>query len=193
MFGLIIGALKVAALVLSVASAGVSICRNLGILKPDTEPEDLGDRALQAKEAGINPEDYDGRFEEYRDKIENFEIDPEKSNTYKTEQKIAAAGEVAGWALMDYYGKESGVDKFIEGEWNKNESYYEPARAAAYMEEFKGGGMDKIGDYFDNKLDSLQGIKQIEGKLQEAEKSLGVSEGEAKERLQAEVERRAEV
>ena len=52
--------------------------------------------------------------------------------------------------------------------------------------------MDKIGDYFDNKLDSLQGIKQIEGKLQEAEKSLGVSEDEAKERLQVEVERRAE-
>ena len=60
------------------------------------------------------------------------------------------------------------------------------------MEEFKDGGMEKIGDYFDNKLDSLQGIKKIEGKLQEAEKSLGVSEEEAKERLQAEVERRTE-
>lgn len=192
MFGLIIGALEVAAFVVTVVSAAVSICRNLGILKPDTEPEDLGDRALQAKEAGINPEDYDGRFEEYRDKIENFEIDPEKSKNYTPEQKLAAAGEVTGWALTEYYGKESGVDKFIECEWNKNEGYYEPARAAAYMEEFKGGGMDKIGDYFDNKLDSLQGIKQIEGKLQEAEKSLGVSEDEAKERLQVEVERRAE-
>ena len=152
----------------------------------------MGDRALQAKEAGINPEDYDGRFEEYKDKIENFEIDPEKSKNYTPEQKLAAAGEIAGWALTEHYGKASGVEKFIECEWNKNGKYYEPERTAAYMEEFKDGGMEKIGDYFDNKLDSLQGIKQIEGKLQEAEKSLGVSEEEAKERLQAEVERRTE-
>lgn len=192
MFGLILGALRVVALVVTVVDAGISICRNLGLLKPDTEPEDLGDRALQAKDAGINPEDYDGRFEEYRDKIENFELDPEKSKNYTSEQKLAAAGEVAGWALTEHYGKESGVDKFIEYEWNKNEGYYEPARAAAYMEEFKDGGMEKIGDYFDNKLNALADIKQIEGKLQEAEKTLGVSDEEAKEKLQAETERRAE-
>ena len=108
MFGLIIGALRVVALVVTVY-AGISICRNLGLLKPDTEPENLGDRALQANEAGIDPEDYDGRFEEYRDKIEKFEIYQEKSNTYTTDQKLAAAGEVAGWALTEHYGKETGI------------------------------------------------------------------------------------
>ena len=59
------------------------------------------------------------------------------------------------------------------------------------MEAFKEGGMDKIGPYLDNRLNNMQDIKTIDVKLTEAEEKLGVSEEEAKERLDQEIERRA--
>lgn len=191
MFGLIVGVLKVAALVATVVDAGVSICRHLGILKPETKTEDLGDRAMQAREAGIRAEDYDGRFDEYKEKIENFEIDPEKSKTYSPADKIQAAGEIVGWGLTEHYGKASGVEDFIRQEFNKHDAFYTPERAEQYMEAFKEGGMDKIGPYLDNRLNNMQDIKTIDVKLTEAEEKLGVSEEEAKERLDQEIERRA--
>lgn len=78
--------------VLSVVStlidSGFKICKTLGILDKNANKDELGDRYLQARDNGIRVEDYAGRFEEYRDKIASFELDPEKSKAFTAEQKM---------------------------------------------------------------------------------------------------------
>ena len=52
-----------------------------------TNPEQLGDKALQADEDGIHPDNYD-TFGEYLNAVEEFEIDPDKSkNGQKKKRK----------------------------------------------------------------------------------------------------------
>ncbi len=62
----------------SVVGLLVNVAKALGIyeeLKPET-----AEKALQAEEEGIKPENFD-TFDEYMNEIENFEIDPEKTHT----------------------------------------------------------------------------------------------------------------
>ena len=185
------GAFRVAAFAVNVVSAGIAICRALGIFKQDMDSEELGDRAIQAYDAGIRPEDYEGRFKEYREKIENFELDPEKSKQIDANDKLKVAGNIAGWGITDFFGQASGIGKFIK-DINENGGFYTPERATAYLEAFKNGGMDKIGDFFNNKLDSVKDIEVVEAKLTDAEKKLGCSDKDAEANLDQEMERRSE-
>ena len=91
----------------------VSIGKTLGIIKSDTNPEDLGDKALQAEEEGITPEDYES-FEDYVKAIEDFEVDPEKSNLYTEEEKTMKAVEVASGVIVEKYGDEMPLEEFCE-------------------------------------------------------------------------------
>jgi len=193
----IIPILKMACTVLSVVStlidSGFKICKTLGILDKNANKDELGDRYLQARDNGIRVDDYAGRFEEYRDKIASFELDPEKSKAFTAEQKNEAAGQFIGWALAEHYGEESGIRNFIEQEANRHGDFYsQKDRLGAYLETFKDGGMDKIGEYFDNKLGSVKDIETVEAKLAEAEKKAGFSDKDAMDNLDREVEKRAE-
>lgn len=62
----------------------------LGFIAPNQKVEDLGDRALQAREAGITLESSKD-FEAYMEKLRNFEIDPEKSAKRTQVEKLCAA------------------------------------------------------------------------------------------------------
>lgn len=193
----IISALKIACTVLSIASTlidtGFKICKTLGILDKNANKEEIGDRYLQARDNGIRVEDYAGRFEEYRDKIASFELDPEKSKTFTAEQKNEAAGQFIAWALSEHYGEGSGIRDFIEKEVNRHGDFYgQHDRLGAYLEIFKDGGMNKIGDYFDNRLGSVKEIESVEAKLTEAEKKAGFSDKDAMDNLDKEVEKRSE-
>ena len=83
------------------------VCKALGILDADENTEDLGDRAMQAEEAGIKPENFE-TYQEYKATIDAFELDPEKSEKYKPEEKVAAGLGVEFWALEDKFGKGAG-------------------------------------------------------------------------------------
>ena len=185
------GAFSVVSFAVNVISTGIAICKALGIFKQDMDSEELGDRAIQAYDAGIRPEDYEGRFKEYREKIENFELDPEKSKQIDANDKLKVAGNIAGWGITDFFGQASGIGKFIK-DINENGGFYTPERATAYLEAFKNGGMDKIGDFFNNKLDSVKDIEVVEAKLTDAEKKLGCSDKDAEANLDQEMDRRSE-
>lgn len=102
MFGLIIGAivsvattvvkaLAVAGLAIEglkkLANAFVALGKALGLLKPETRVEDLGDQVIQAEQAGIKPEDFTS-YAEYMKKVEEFKVDPEKSKLIPEEDKL---------------------------------------------------------------------------------------------------------
>ena len=79
--GLAIQGLKV------LANAFIALGKALGIIKPETTPEELGDKAIQAEEAGIKPENFDS-YAQYVKAVEGFKVDPEKSKLIPEEEKL---------------------------------------------------------------------------------------------------------
>lgn len=94
----ILGAITAVALAIqAVAVIGqilMTVAKSLGLIEDDQQSvEDLGDKAIQAADEGIVPENYES-YEQYLHDVENFELDPEKSASIKQEEKIAKGAEV---------------------------------------------------------------------------------------------------
>ncbi len=79
------------------------IVKGLNIVQPEANVTDLGDKALQAEEAGIKPENYNS-YEEYLKAVEKFETDPERSEKIKEEDKLQKGAEVMTATLIERYG-----------------------------------------------------------------------------------------
>lgn len=79
------------------------ILKGLGLINPDEEVTDIGDKAIQAEAEGVNPENYDS-YEEYLKAVEEFEIDPEKSLTIDDGKKLEKGVEVITATLLERYG-----------------------------------------------------------------------------------------
>ena len=79
-----------------------AIGKALGLIKEDEKLEDLGDKALQAEEQGITPDKFKS-YEEYANRIQNFELDPEKSKNYSTEDKMKKSMEVYSKLIAEKY------------------------------------------------------------------------------------------
>ena len=84
----------------AIGGALLGIAKTLGIIKPETEVDELGDKALQAYEIGIKPENYDS-YEEYVKAVQDFKTDPEKSKLYTDEQKINKGTELSYGVAME--------------------------------------------------------------------------------------------
>lgn len=74
----------------------------LGLIKPETKVDELGDRALQAEENGIKPEDFDS-YADYFKTIEEYPLDPEKSKLIPEEDKIKKGMELASGMMIENY------------------------------------------------------------------------------------------
>lgn len=77
----------------------VTLGKALGLIKPDIKVSELGDKALQS---GYNPEDYDS-YLEYVNAVENYNLDPEKSNLTTEEDKLKRAMELAVGVTIEKY------------------------------------------------------------------------------------------
>ena len=77
----------------------VTLGKALGLIKPDIKVSELGDKALQS---GYNPEDYDS-YLEYVNAVENYNLDPEKSNLTTEEDKLKKAMELAVVVTIEKY------------------------------------------------------------------------------------------
>lgn len=97
----------------------------LGIIKEDTNLEELGDKALQAEQEGIKPENFK-TYDEYVRKIETFELDPEKSKKLSPEEKNRRGIEVMSGMVLDAMGPNVPMQKFLEIVLaNNNRGYFE--------------------------------------------------------------------
>ena len=79
------------------------IFKGLGLLAPEEEITDLGDKAIQAEKQGIKAENYDS-YEEYLKAVKSFEIDEEKSANIDDNAKIEKGIEVITAVLVEKYG-----------------------------------------------------------------------------------------
>lgn len=96
--GLAVQGLKV------VGNAIVSIAKALGIIKPERDIEEIGDRALQAEEKGMTPDKY-ASYEAWVKAIEedDWGYDPEKNKDMEPEKKIGKGVEVSSAVIMEKF------------------------------------------------------------------------------------------
>ena len=149
---LVVDALKI------VGNAIASIAKALGIIKPERDVEELGDRALQAEEMGIKPEDYDS-YEAWVRKIEddNWGYDPEKNKDMNAEDKILKGVEVSTAVTMEKFPNLP-IQEFYEIV-NSNKEFFTVER----MDEIgklactDGDAFENVINYMTNKTnDSIQ-------------------------------------
>lgn len=105
----------------------------LGIIGPNENAKELGDKAIQAEEEGITPENYDS-YEEYMDAVRKFELDPEKSEQIEDEDKLKKGTEIFTTVMVDRLGKVSAEDLLVV--MAKNPMYFEN-RMPLIMEKLK--------------------------------------------------------
>lgn len=61
----------------------------LGVIDHNENPEDIGEKYLQAGESGIRVEDFDN-YDDFVKEIENFDIDPKKVNDHSVKERLDA-------------------------------------------------------------------------------------------------------
>lgn len=105
--GLAVQGLKV------IGNAIASIAKALGIIKPDRDIEEIGDRALQAEEKGILPDKY-ASYEEWVKDIEkdDWGYDPEKNKDMDPQKKILKGVEVATGVAVERF-PEMPIQQFL--------------------------------------------------------------------------------
>jgi len=131
--------------------------------------EQLGEKALQAKAAGIIPEKFE-TFESYRKAVENIKIDPSQTNDFSRFNKI--------WEGMHIFIKtieaktNIGMERFIM-ETGHHTSLFTSDRVKTYIETFMKNKIDlnKATDYFGKKLNDRETIT-VQETIFEAEKKL---------------------
>ena len=126
-----------------------TVLQILGIFKPDEDVEDMGDRAIQAGEAGIKPDKFDN-LEEYMDEIRNFKLDPEKSAQMSGVEKIAAGLAIGATGLEKKFDAPEGSMGPLWLLAASNPAYFTAERLVNLV---KGGGdMGTVVRFFEGKL-----------------------------------------
>ena len=152
----------------AVASVVVAVCQILSTLRQDEKAEDLGDRALQAAESGIRPENFD-RYDDYLDSIRKFEINPEKSAQYSPDTKAAAGMQVAISSLEDRFKTPVGALYGLPILIAMNKDFFNPDRLSALLKTTHD--INAVVDYLDGRLGRSERAT-VETTLLKAEQSL---------------------
>lgn len=82
-----------------IGGALLNLAKSLGLIKPQMQVDELGDRAIQSN---YDPEDYN-TYDDYVKAVEQFELDPEKSKTISEEEKIKKGTELAAGLMIEKY------------------------------------------------------------------------------------------
>jgi len=152
----------------SVGNIATGLLQSFGIFKEKETVEDMGDRAFQAHEQNIVPEQFDN-FDQYLDNLRNFPLDPEKSKEITTDQKIYKGLEVAGRGLDDKFNTPTGTMSKVFELAAQSPDFFTADRFKSILD----SGMDivSIADYFEGKLGAGEAL-DVEADLFKIEQSL---------------------
>lgn len=128
-----------------IGNAIASIAKVLGIIKPERDIQDIGDRALQAEEKGMTPDKY-STYETWLRAIEedDWGYDPEKNKDMDSEKKILKGIEVTTAVTMERF-PDLPIQDFFTIAANKPEF-------------FTGERINAIGNLAKNDLDSFSKV-----------------------------------
>ena len=119
----------------TLGSVIIGILKALGIVKQERTVDELGDKAIQAEEADIRPENYD-TYEEYVRAVEAYETDPEKSKQISEEDKVKKGVELITGIAVERY-KDFPVQEYLELV-GKNPAYFTEARMKEFNKMLEG-------------------------------------------------------
>lgn len=96
-----------------------SLGKALGLIKPETKVEDLGDKAIQSE---YNPENFDS-YADYVKAVEAYDLDPEKSKLTTEEEKIKKGMELAAGVTIEKY-QDFPIEEFCVAVGQNPEFFY---------------------------------------------------------------------
>lgn len=140
---------------------------------PETDVEELGDKALQAEEDGITPENFES-FEEYVEAIDKFELDPEKSKSYTPEEKQSAGIGVMYNASMDNLNVDENMRTDFFELISEKKDYFTPDRMVE-LSQACSDGLITIADitgYMTDKLEDSRTIQNVRDVLVDIEQKI---------------------
>ena len=149
-----------------VAAVICNIGRALGFIEAGENPEELGDKIIQAQEQGITLDSCEGDYKAYMEKIRNFKVDPERSKTITENDKLVATSVVVGARIEDHYGTSIAPLVPLIG---RMPEFFNGGRLKSLLD--SGMPVSKISDYFGSKLNLKQEVP-IEAELIVNEKKM---------------------
>lgn len=151
-----------------VGNIAQAVLQAFAIFKPGETTEEMGDRALQAKDEGITPEGFDS-FDDYLARVREQKLDPVKSASFSEVEKVTAGLAIGAAALDKRFNVGDGVMGNLWVLAAASPGFFNAERLTSIL-----GKTTDIGSvirYFDGKLDLEQAVG-VEKKLMEAEKGL---------------------
>lgn len=154
-----------------------SLGKALGLIKPETKVEDLGDKAIQSE---YNPENFDS-YADYVKAVEAYDLDPEKSKLTTEEEKIKKGMELAAGVTIEKY-QDFPIEEFCVAV-GQNPEFFTEAKMGEIAKL-----MEADGQYIPSILNYVNGSEKDSKKIQAAvdtllgvEKSVnpGISDKEA--------------
>lgn len=152
-----------------------ALAQMLGIFKSNEDIEDMGDRAIQAGEAGIQMEKY-SNYDEYMTAIRNFELDPEKSKEIDKDKKLLTGIGLASKGIEDKFDLPEGTGGILATMVALNSAYFTEKRLDTWL---KSDSID-VGtmiSYFDNKLGPADNLSTVESIIK-TEKTISSSKSD---------------
>lgn len=156
-----------------VGAIAEAVCKCLGIFKQDEQIEEIGDRAMQATEAGVKPDNFD-RYEEYIEAIRNFDLDPKKSESYDRKDLLVMGTTVASKGLDEKLQLADGTSSHLWLMAAANPDYFSGDRLQTIIT--SSNPMDVI-NYFSGKLGPAS-ERSVESRLVAMEKALDPEKSE---------------
>lgn len=161
----------------SLAAPLLELGKELGLIEPETDVEDLGDKAIQSD---LNPDDFDC-YEEYLKAVEDYILDPEKSKLSTEEKKIQKGIELTVGVMIDKY-QEFPMGEFINM-IGHNQSFFTESKMGelAIVIKTDGQSISDILHYVDGTEKNSTKIQGTVDTLLEIEKNTnpGLSDKEA--------------
>ena len=161
----------------SLAAPLLELGKELGLIEPETDVEDLGDKAIQSD---LNPDDFDC-YEEYLKAVEDYKLDPEKSKLSTEEKKIQKGIELTVGVMIDKY-QDFSMDKFINM-IGHNQNFFTEAKMGEIAKVIKtdGQSITDILHYVDGTEKNSTKLQGTVDTLLEIEKNTnpGISDKEA--------------
>lgn len=161
----------------SLAAPLLELGKELGLIEPETDVEDLGDKAIQSD---LKPDDFDC-YEEYLKAVEDYKLDPEKSKLSTEEKKIQKGIELTVGVMIAKY------QNFPMGEFitmiGHNQNFFTEAKMGELAKVIKTDGQNitDILYYVDGTEKNSTKIQETVDTLLEIEKNTnpGISDKEA--------------
>lgn len=145
----------------SIGKVLVNLAKSLGLIKPQMQVDELGDKAIQS---GYDPEDYD-TYDDYVKAVEDFNLDPEKSKTISEEEKIKKGMELATGVMIEKY-KDSPMEKFCVELGNRPDFFSEGViEGVGELIDSDENAISDLTGFLDGTLKNDDKLEDISGKL----------------------------